>query len=1497
MEGKIIKKKIFHSILIFFVVVLAIITSLFIAIQDPIIQKFAVRFAGGYLSEKTGADIKVGRLVVTPDLRVFIGDVSVKDLNGNDLAVVGKLRTKIDVTDLLDGKIHLEQVDLRDVEANLIQYEGEDKFNFAFLAEAFPSDTTKTESDPMPIIVDKISLQNIDFTLWNQNTADSLKTANHLMDYSHLVLSDISLEAKDFYMFGDSIHANINSLVANEISGLELKNFKTDAVVSSKGIFLDGLLMETNNSRFDLDLNMNYNGFDDFGSFVDSVVFDATIRPTDVMLSDIGVFTEVMYKMPDRVQFEGKFTGPIRNFRVDDIKVEIGKSTAFEGSISMHPLDFENGYHTLNIKKMHFTYDDLVNFYIPSSSKTIPLPESLRAMNQGDLKLDFKGSYSNFNSDISLRSGIGDIEASIGRAKTALGDNEFSGYINGVGMKVGEVANASKVIGDLDLDADFKVSFSKKGDPELVVNGIAKNVQLLGNQLNEVMLDGDLKENRFKGKVRVDDEYLYLDFNGLVDFRNKKYPKSDFEAVIRHADLSALKLMKNDSISEISTRIVANFTGFNLDDLEGFLSLDSTAYRDSRGTYCMDYFTASIVNDNLLQRRINVDCDFFDFEMAGLMNFEHLVPALNEFGNSFVNFPMWEEDLEKFRKYREKHNVEQDFYVKLDLKDTQTITRLVMPSLKIAKGTSVNGTFTSQSNQLNLTVRSKNIHFGDLAINDFELRNFNFPNALIGSLSVGEIAWTKISETDTTVYGLDNIALQARMANDTIYGSIQWDDDEIEDHNKSRIDAYFHPHEHGGIGSIKAANVTINDSLWVADPNNYVDITDGRVTLSNLMFSHNLQSIRLDGYAPMQEADTLSVLLNQFDISNFDMFFKGFDVDGLITGNALVSSLKANPMVLANLDVKNIAVDGEKLGDANVESSWDNTTKAVDLNVGVFSDKRKMLDVNGFYYTTKETDNLDFAVDMDSLRLVALSPLLTGVVSRLQGYVDGYATVKGTIDHPVIEGHLDIVDGGCKIEYLQTFYTFHPTILIDNKSIRLENMVLNDTLGNKAIVDGQIHHNDLKDFNLDLRIHPSDFLALATSSEDNDTFYGTAVANGLISVKGPFNDILLDIKALTRKGTHLTIPLNKSNVVQDNDFIVFVQKEEEHEEEEEISMKKEEKPHNLTVALDVAATDDATLKIILPSNIGTIEASGNGNLKIGTSSKTPFTMLGDYTIKSGKFQLTLANVISRLFNLKQGGTITWPGDPTDGRINATGVYSVKTSLSGLGVQVDSTATNNNINVECLIHLNGALLNPNITFGMNLPNASEDITQTVYSLIDTTNQAVMTQQALSLLVLGNFAYVGLGDSELNFANIIGSAIQVDITDNLNLGLSYHSGNDDSYNEYQLAMRTQLFQNRLTIETNLGMMTANNPNASNASSLVGEFDMYYKLTQDGRLQAHFYNHSNYNSNFNSVAFDRRAPYTQGLGLSYSRSFDSFRNMFKKRTVINAQPMIRPRKEENN
>ena len=200
--------------------------------------------------------------------------------------------------------------------------------------------------------------------------------------------------------------------------------------------------------------------------------------------------------------------------------------------------------------------------------------------------------------------------------------------------------------------------------------------------------------------MNIDDDELQMDFNGLIDFSDAKRPKSDFEAVIRNADLYSLNLLKLDTVSKISTRVYVNMTGFDIDNLEGVLRIDSTMYHDSRGRYFMRSFDASLVNDNLMQRRINMDCDFFNFEMGGQVNFASLMMSLNEYGDYFVHFPIWEENMKTFEEYKLTHDVDQDFFVQLNLKDTETLSRLLMPSLGIAKNTSVNATFTSRTRQL-----------------------------------------------------------------------------------------------------------------------------------------------------------------------------------------------------------------------------------------------------------------------------------------------------------------------------------------------------------------------------------------------------------------------------------------------------------------------------------------------------------------------------------------------------------------------------------------------------------------------------------------------------------------------------------------------------------------------------------------------------------------------------------------------------------------------------
>ena len=1484
-------------------VALSFFVSLFIAIQDPILQKFAVRVASGYLSENLGTEFKIGRLYISPDLNVVLENVLAKDQKDNVLLSSQKLSAKLILSDALDGNLHVGKVELDRTEANLITYKGEDHMNFQFIIDFFGTDTVSKPKTAMPPInIDRLLLKDVDFMLWNQNKADSLKTIMHAMDYSHLDVDKINLDARDILIVGDTIKASIKSLTANELSGFVLKAFKTDALVCTKGVFLDNLLISTNNSQLDLDLHMLFNDFEDISYFVDSVRFDTKIRPTDILLSDLGVFAPVMYQMPNRLIFGCRFTGPIEHFSVDSLVCDFGNVTHIEGKVSMHPLDFENGYHTLNIKKMRFSYDDLVHFGIPGSSGTIPLPESLKPLQQGTLRLDFKGSYKDFTSKVDLVSEIGKIDANIGRKCNARGDNQFSGYVNAERVNVGKLANMGKTVGSLDLAANVAMKFPHKGEPELDVDGNVYRVDLLGNYIDRIKIDGSLKEKRFNGKLSVFDNDLDLDFVGLIDFMNPKKPKSDFDADIRNADMFGLNILKNDSVSVLSTHLSVNMTGFDIDNLEGNLNISNTLFKNSRGEYAMDNFVASIVNDNLMMRRINMDCDFFNFEVAGKMNFNAMMKCFKEYFDHYVNVPLWDDELVEFEKYKKKHDTDQDFYMNMNLKDTRTLTRLFMPNLCVAKNTTLNGTFTSRSHMLNFTMRSKQVDFGAVRIENLELKKNHIFNGSLSTISIDQIVWRDSTDVDTTVLGIDNFAFNVLLKNDTIFNRLSWDDLREGDHNKASIQGCCVPNELGASFWINTADLTINDSVWSLDTLNRIEVAEGRTQISNLEFCHNEQRLRIDGTVPMHEGDTINLSFNKFDISDFDMLFHvmGFDADGFITGDATLGSLKEKPYIDAQLGIDALGMNNDLIGDAYIDSQWDNENKSINVDIGIENQDRRTLDITGTYFTAKNDDNLDFTINMDSLQLCLISPFVTGLISRMQGTGVGEIKITGTPQQPSLKGNMGIRDGGCKIDYLNSFFTFSPNFEIDSKAIVLKDMVLVDTLGNKAFVEGQITHSNLKNFAFDIVMRPVNFMAMATTIKENDSFYGTAIADGIVRIKGPLDNIALNINARTCKGTKITLPLNSTATVGDIDYVTFISHEVAGEDENEtIEMTKKKKSFSLN--LDVDVTDDASIKIILPGNIGTLDATGNGNIKLGTKTSSKLSLIGDYEISDGNFALNFKNLLNKNFVLKRGGVITWTGDPVKGRIDATGSYTVKASLATLGVEIDTTSsTNVNVNAECLIHLKDALLNPTITFGLRLPNASEDTQQAVYSLLDTTNQAVMSTQVFSLLVLGSFSYAGLSSRSSSNSSLLGaftsqllSGWMSEISRDFNIGLKYHAGDAYSNDEWQFEMKTELFNNRLIIESNLGVVSNTLEGSGNVSNIVGEVDLYYKLSKDGRLMAHFYNHSNNNTNFSTLSFDKRSPYTQGLGLSYSRSFDKYRDLFKKKSssAVIVKPKQKP------
>jgi hypothetical protein len=312
------------------------------------------------------------------------------------------------------------------------------------------------------------------------------------------------------------------------------------------------------------------------------------------------------------------------------------------------------------------------------------------------------------------------------------------------------------------------------------------------------------------------------------------------------------------------------------------------------------------------------------------------------------------------------------------------------------------------------------------------------------------------------------------------------------------------------------------------------------------------------------------------------------------------------------------------------------------------------------------------------------------------------------------------------------------------------------------------------------------------------------------------------------------------------------------------------------MSLNLEVTPSAEVLLIFDRKIGDIiTGTGSGNIKMDISPLGNFTMYGNYVISKGSYLFTLKNVINKKFKITEGGTINWNGDPFEADINLDAVYKLRTSLNEILV---SDSSKRRVPVDCVIKMTDKLMNPTIKFDIKLPQSDERIQNDVRAAINTDNESELNKQMFSLLMLGRFfppneavSSSSLGLSQ-NTSELLSSQLSNMLSQSneyVTLGVNVRAGDQTASNEWQASMSTQLFQQRLSIDGNVGV--ANNP--ASASNLVGDMSVEYKVTTDGKLRLRAFTQSNDYTNLTTIA-----PYTQGVGVFYREDFETFNELFK-------------------
>ena len=108
----------------------------------------------------------------------------------------------------------------------------------------------------------------------------------------------------------------------------------------------------------------------------------------------------------------------------------------------------------------------------------------------------------------------------------------------------------------------------------------------------------------------------------------------------------------------------------------------------------------------------------------------------------------------------------------------------------------------------------------------------------------------------------------------------------------------------------------------------------------------------------------------------------------------------------------------------------------------------------------------------------------------------------------------------------------------------------------------------------------------------------------------------------------------------------------------------------------------------------------------------------------------------------------------------------------------------------------------------------------------------------------------------------------ISNDFDVGVNYRPGDAITRDELEVALSTQLFDDKLTVEGNIG----NSSNSQNANNVVGDVNVDYKLTEDGKVRVKDFNKANDNSQTTI-----NGAYTQGVGIFYREEFNTIGQLF--------------------
>lgn len=1420
------------------------------SLQFASVQTYLTGHVAKFLSKELKATISLERVYFKPFSTLTLQNLAVIEHNGDTTLYAKAVDANLDLLKFFDNKVTVEKIKLREAYLNYQIYK--DSTNLSKYVQYFAPKKTepKTQKQKLELTLSQIELVNNKFRMVNHQ----INAPHSGVDFGDLYVTELSGLVDDISL-GSITSAHISHLTLKEKSGFHLRELSSNASYGEQQMKFENLLIRTNESTLKDYVVFDYKDISDFTSFIKDVRVTAQLEDSYIDSRDIEFFAPSMHTVQFSTHIKNaNLNGTVADIRANNVELATGNNTSLKSDFTIKGLpNINKTVFGFNVKELVSSAKD-IEYFVPklANNKSLVLPSELHNLKDLHYTGTFLGLYNDFDIKGLLTTVAGAVRAD---AHLKIQDRlSYDGKLMASNFNLGDVLHLKSV-----QRSTFNLALHGSGlnldDLDVKFEGNIHNIATPTYSYENIYVKGTFADKALAIEGTVDDKNIQLTYNSSIDWKNST-PNYILDAAIKYAALNKLGWLNKDSVILKHATLNTNLVGNSINTLEGHLYAHSVSFSTSKG----DFFIPTVnfeAEGNEKSRLLSLNSDVLDVEMVGVIDLNTIVPYFKSLAMRYAPAINLET----------QHYNPQNFNLAINVKSFQPISALLDPSLTLDDGALLDAQFSSEDYQAKFVAFSPSLLYKGIKVSNLSVQE----NADNRAFSL-DIKADRVNFADSTY--INNVAIRNVLANDSLVFNVEMSEKHATNYLNLNGDIHF-AHNAPAYIHFRPSYIVLNSEKWSLNDDAKMHISQGKIYISDLVLNQDKQQVKLDGVLS-KENDKLNMLFQNFDLASLQGITKplGIHLEGMMDGKVDIVSVFKNPVASMNIQTSPIVYNEVAIGKLGLEANFNPVTGNMLIDMQLLDDLQRGVLINGEYNFYNEDEKLDLKGKLQETDLAIFQPFLKKLVSNLKGKGNADVEIKGTFKNPKITGLGRFNAAEFTVNYLNTHYLVDNQIaLVENNAIILQNLTLRDSRGNSAVANGMVNLQKLANPYIDVDISGNKIMILNTSYKDNNQYYGTAFATGVFRFKGYTSSINIDIDARSENGTYITLPFNSAMTISDNDFIYFVSADSSENE----NRVKRNLFNGLTMNMNLNFTPDA--EVNLQTTMGSLRGSGSGTIAMKISNLGDFEMFGDYIVTQGKFHFTAQDFINKYFDIKEGGTIRWTGEPTEAVINLNAIYQQRTAIGPLFNAAGHAGDNERVLAQADMLIKGTLEQPDVTFDLNFPQNPYIKDQLQSYLSDANN---VNQQALSLIVRRSFTPSSTNEIGREVNNTLlsaGTEIAFNQLNNIisqSLNVNFLDLNIRSFNDASASLR--LLNDRLVLSG--GITDRTNYEATDLTffrqGITTDAELTYKLRQDGNLLFRAYNRP-YTRNFLIRSLD--AEYITALGLVYRQEFNSLGELWRR------------------